>query len=320
MLSYLHEFHAGNHADILKHITLIQILRHLNAKDAPYTFFDTHAGSALYSLEGAAAKKTLEAEKGILALRGFFEKSGECFSQGEIPECVKFYFEQISPYLKISCYPGSPLLERNLIKRDSNLFLCELHPAEIERLRENIFGKKSLEESSIEKIEKNDASQNAQSKKHCAVKIFHADGLKNLCASTPPQIKRGAVLIDPAYEDLGEFDAVTKTVRAVHKKWSAGIIALWYPILEGKKAQIKEMVFQIEDAAKKQNANAEILRVEFFPGNESKKSSANLLGSGMLVLNAPWKLDSQLREALEFLCCAIYKDAAFSISQSQPAN
>lgn len=320
MLSYLHEFHAGNHADILKHITLVQILRHLNAKDSPYTFFDTHAGSALYSLEGASAKKTLEAEKGILALRGFFEKSGESFSRGEIPECVKFYFEQISPYLKISCYPGSPLLERNLIKRDSNLFLCELHPTEIERLRENIFGKKSLEESSIEKIEKNDASQNAQSKKHCAVKIFHADGLKNLCASTPPQIKRGAVLIDPAYEDLGEFDAVTKTVRAVHKKWSAGIIALWYPILEGKKAQIKEMVFQIEDAAKKQNANAEILRVEFFPGNEIKKSSANLLGSGMLVLNAPWKLDSQLREALEFLCGAIYKDATFSISRSHPAN
>ena len=325
MLSYLHEFHAGNHADILKHIALVQILRHLNAKDSPYTFFDTHAGSALYSLEGASAKKTLEAEKGILALRDFFEKSeSEGFAQVGIPECVKFYFEQISPYLKISCYPGSPLLERNLMRRDSSLFLCELHPVEIERLRENILGKKSLEENSIERnerieeIEKNDASQNAQSKKHCAVKIFHADGLKNLSASTPPQIKRGAVLIDPAYEDLGEFDAVTKTIRAVHKKWSAGIIALWYPILEGKKAQIKEMIFQIEDAAKRQNAHAEILRAEFFQGSECKKSSANLLGSGMLVLNAPWKLDSQLREALEFLCGAIYKDAAFSIRISKP--
>lgn len=317
MLSYLHEFHAGNHADILKHIALVQILRHLNAKDAPYTFFDTHAGSALYSLEGASAKKTLEAEKGILALRDFFEKGGEGFSQGEIPECVKFYFEQVSPYLRISCYPGSPLLERNLMRRDSSLFLCELHPTEIERLRENISGKKSLEENSIER---SDASQNAQSRKHCAVKIFHADGLKSLSASTPPQVKRGAVLIDPAYEDLGEFDAVARTVRAVHKKWSAGIIALWYPVLEGKKAQIKEMIFQIEDAAKRQNAHAEILRAEFLPGSESKKSTANLLGSGMLVLNAPWKLDSQLREALEFLCGAIYKDAAFSVTKSQPAD
>lgn len=142
------------------------------------------------------------------------------------------------------------------------------------------------------------------------------DGLKNLCASTPPQAKRGAVLIDPAYEDLSEFDAVTKTVRAVHKKWSAGIIALWYPILEGKKTQIKEMIFQIEDAAKRQNAHTEILRAEFLPGSEIKKSTANLLGSGMLVLNAPWKLDSQLREALEFLCGAIYKDATFSVSSN----
>ncbi len=327
MLSYLHEFHAGNHADILKHIALIQILRHLNAKDAPYTFFDTHAGSALYSLECASAKKTLEAEKGVLALRGFFEGArGEDFARREIPECVEFYFGQISPYLKISCYPGSPLLERNLMRSDSNLFLCELHPTEIERLRENVSGKKSLEEISIEKspgeeneIEKKSSVKNGipqdakGKKKSCAVKIFHADGLKNLSASAPPKIRRGAALIDPPYEDLSEFEEVAKTVRAVHKKWSAGIIALWYPILEGKKAQIKEMIFQIEDAAKRQNAHAEILRAEFFPGSETRKSGANLLGSGMLVLNAPWKLDSQLRESLEFLCGAIYKDASFSV-------
>lgn len=314
MLSYLHEFHAGNHADILKHIALIQILRHLNAKNSPYTFFDTHAGSALYSLESASAKKTLEAEKGILALRGFLESGGENVPQEKIPECVKFYLEQVSPYLKIACYPGSPLLERNLMRRDSSLFLCELHPAEIEKLRENIFGKKSLEENALER---NAVLQNARGKNECcAVKIFHADGLKNLVACTPPKIKRGAVLIDPPYEDLDEFDSVTKTVHAVHKKWSAGIIALWYPILEGKKTQIKEMLFQIADAAKSQNAHAEILQAEFAPGNNAEKAAANLLGSGMLVLNAPWKLDSQLREALEFLCGAIYKDAEFSISQN----
>lgn len=314
MLSYLHEFHAGNHADILKHITLIQILRHLNAKDSPYTFFDTHAGSALYSLECASAKKTLEAEKGIVVLQDFFEnKDNETVLQDTIPECVKFYLEQISPYLKISCYPGSPLLERNLMRRDSNLFLCELHPAEIEKLRETIFGKKSLEENSIEKNERSQTARNK--KKYCAVTIFHTDGLKNLAASAPPKIKRGAVLIDPAYEDLGEFDEVTKTIRAVHKKWSAGIIALWYPLLEGKKTHIKEMLFQIEDAAKRQNAHTEILRAEFLYESTSKKNAAHLLGSGMLVLNAPWKLDSQLREALKFLCGAIYKDATFSISQ-----
>lgn len=340
MLSYLHEFHAGNHADILKHIALVQILRHLNAKESPYTFFDTHAGSALYSLECASSKKTREAEKGILTLRDFFEgEGGANLAQDKIPECVKFYFEQISQYLKISCYPGSPLLERNLMRRDSRLFLCELHPREIERLRENIFEKNSLEEISIEKNEKNLAEkkssekilieknylaqnssernanlQNARSeKKFCATKIIHADGLKNLFSSAPPQIKRGAVLIDPPYEDLSEFDAVSKTVRAVHKKWSAGIIAIWYPLLEGKKSQIEKMLFQIEDAAKNQNAHTEILRAEFFLGNRPSQNAANLLGSGMLVLNAPWKLDSQLREALEFLCGAIYEDASFAI-------
>ncbi len=317
MLSYLHEFHAGNHADILKHIALIQILRHLNAKESPYTFFDTHAGSALYSLECASSQKTREAEKGILALCDFFEsEGGENRAQDKIPECVKFYFEQVAPYLKISCYPGSPLLERNLMRRhESSLFLCELHPKEIEKLRETILGKKSLEEISVgNSIEKKGNFSNPQNeKKICSVKIFHADGLKTLSASAPPQIKRGAVLIDPPYEDLGEFEAVAKTVCAVHKKWSAGTIAIWYPLLEGKKMQIEKMLFQIEEAAKKQNANAETVRAEFFLGKNSARTAANLLGSGMLVLNAPWKLDSQLREALEFLCGAIYKDASFSI-------
>lgn len=319
MLSYLHEFHAGNHADILKHITLIQILRHLNAKDAPYTFFDTHAGSALYSLECASAQKTREAENGVLTLRDFFESEAvENRAEDKIPECVKFYFEQVAPYLKISCYPGSPLFERNLMRRDSHLFLCELHPKEIEKLRETILGKKSLEEisvgNSIEK--KGNLSNQRNEKKFCAVSIFHADGLKKLSASSPPQIKRGAVLIDPPYEDLSEFEAVAKTVCAVHRKWSAGTIAMWYPLLEGKKMQIEKMIFQIEEAAKKQNANAEILRAEFLLGKNSAHGAANLLGSGMLVLNAPWKLDSQLRDAFEFLCGAIYKDATFAMSQS----
>ena len=151
--------------------------------------------------------------------------------------------------------------------------------------------------------------------------IKKTDGFKALSSLTPPAIKRGLALIDPAYEDDEEYDKVQQTVIQVHKKWSAGIIIIWYPLLALKKSRIQTMTEYIAGAAKAQNPNTEILNAQFMiDGGDShietslngnaaiNRDTPRLYGSGVLVINPTWKLDGQLEESLSFLCRAIYKD------------
>ena len=129
MLSYQHIFHAGNHADLLKHTVLIQVLKSLNKKDKPYTFFDTHSGSGLYDLTDNRSLKTGEAEKGIVSLQN---------REGELPQSFADYLSFVKAYLNDSRYPGSPEIERSFMRSHDTLILSELHPQEIENLRENM--------------------------------------------------------------------------------------------------------------------------------------------------------------------------------------
>ncbi|MBR5097347.1 MAG: 23S rRNA (adenine(2030)-N(6))-methyltransferase RlmJ [Treponema sp.] len=165
--------------------------------------------------------------------------------------------------------------------------------------------------------------------------ILKADGLKTLLAQTPPKIKRGAVLIDPSYEEAGEYEAVSKTVVAVHKKWSAGIIMIWYPLLAHRSEEIERMIAAICAAAKNQNANTNILRAEFcvdtpqshtemsLEENSAAKAATpstapRLYGSGILVINAPWKLDEELDAALKYLSRVpgLATEPSYSITKS----
>ena len=326
MLSYLHAFHAGNHADILKHAALIQLIKKLNQKDAPYSFFDTHAGSGLYSTQGEKARKTGEAARGVLALAQYAAQDlnggGPNFglatdtgsrprSGGAIPAALADYLAVVRPYLARDLYPGSPLIERALLRGDASHTICELHPQEFEALKENCAANLGLA---------------TVPKKAPHTQILKADGLKTLIAQTPPKIKRGAVLIDPSYEEAADYEAVKKTVIAVHKKWSVGIIMIWYPLLAHRAAEIENMLESIKAAAKIQNANTNILQAEFcvdapqshtemsLEENAAAKAAAavtsnnlgspnapRLYGSGILVVNAPWKLDEELDAALSFL-------------------
>lgn len=366
MLSYLHAFHAGNHADILKHAALIQLLKKLNQKSAPYSFFDTHAGSGLYSTQGEKARKTGEAARGVLALAeyaakeaaqgvdgggpnlglatdtGSSPKSGadqeaaqvqngggqqktdaSLKSGGSLPAAISDYLNFVRPYLARDLYPGSPLIERAFLRPGDAHTICELHPQEFEALKENCardFGL-STANGSMPKS----AVPNAGPSAVPHTQILKADGFKTLLAQTPPKIKRGAALIDPSYEEAADYDAVAKTVIAVHKKWSAGIIMVWYPLLAHRAAEIEKMIESICAAAKIQNANTNILRADFcvdtaqshrempLKENAAAKAAAlssktglssaapRLYGSGILVLNAPWKLDQELDEALKYL-------------------
>lgn len=367
MLSYLHAFHAGNHADILKHAALIQLLKKLNQKSAPYSFFDTHAGSGLYSTQGEKARKTGEAARGVLALAeraakeaaqdldgggpnlglatdtdsrpksgadqealqdldggGQQETDASLKSGGALPAALLDYLNFVRPYLARDLYPGSPLIERAFLRPGDAHTICELHPAEFEALKENCARDFGLSTDTASRPKSAAASSGLANLPH--TQILKADGFKTLLAQTPPKIKRGAALIDPSYEEAADYDAVAKTVIAVHKKWSAGIIMVWYPLLAHRAAEIEKMIESISAAAKIQNANTNILRADFcvdtaqshtempLKENAAAKAAAalssktglssaapRLYGSGILVINAPWKLDQELDEALKYL-------------------
>lgn len=366
MLSYLHAFHAGNHADILKHAALIQLLKKLNQKSAPYSFFDTHAGSGLYSTQGEKARKTGEAARGVLALAEYAAKeaaqdldgsgpnsglatdTGSSLKSGAgqealqdlnggvqqetdaslksgsaLPAALLDYLAFVRPYLARDLYPGSPLIERAFLRPGDAHTICELHPTEFEALKENCARDFGLSTDTASRPKSAAASSGLANLPH--TQILKADGFKTLLAQTPPKIKRGAVLIDPSYEEAADYEAVKKTVIAVHKKWSAGIIMVWYPLLAHRAAEIENMIESICASAKIQNANTNILRADFcvdtaqshtempLKENAAAKAAAmssktglssaapRLYGSGILVINAPWKLDQELDEALKYL-------------------
>lgn len=337
MLSYLHAFHAGNHADILKHAALIQLLKKLNQKEAPYTFFDTHAGSGLYSTQGEKARKTGEAARGVLALaqyasqdlNGGGQNLGLASDTGSSPKSAALadYLNFVRPYLSRDLYPGSPLIERAFLRPDDALTICELHPTEFEALVENCARQGAAESLRL-------ADSTGLSGIH--TQILKRDGFKALLSLTPPKIKRGAVLIDPSYEEASDYEAVKKTVIAVHKKWSVGIIMIWYPLLAHRAAEIENMLESIIAAAKVQNANTNILRAEFcvdapqshietsLEENAAAKAAAagtsnapRLYGSGILVVNSPWKLDEELDAALKHLSRVpgLATEASYSITK-----
>ena len=284
MLSYQHIFHAGNHADLLKHSVLIQVLESLNKKEKPYTFFDTHAASGLYDLKDNRSLKTGEATKGIVQ---FADKA-------DMPQAFADYVTFVQKYLKDSLYPGSPEIERSFMRKQDTLILSELHPQEIENLRHNM---KKGEDGQPE------------------IQIHNRNGWEMLKALTPPATKRGAALIDPSYEEANDYTMAADTICAVHKKWSNGIIMLWYPLLAHRQSEIEGMINQITNQARSQNPNIEIadLQLQVFDKNEHKevsleefrasegKNPPRLYGSGMLVLNSPWMLKENTLETIAYI-------------------
>ena len=292
MLSYQHIFHAGNHADILKHCVLIQVLTSLNKKEKPYTFFDTHAASGLYDLTDGRSLKTGEAGRGILSLTGEGIAAGD--SDKPLPPLLQSYLGFVKPYIADSRYPGSPEIERCFMREQDTLILSELHPQEIENLRDNM--KRPRDNSP-------------------SVQIHKRSGWEMLTALTPPASKRGAVLIDPSYEETADYLQAADTITAVHKKWSNGIIMLWYPLLAHREGEFESMLDRITEGARAQNSNIEIanLQLEVFDKNEHKevsledfrasegKNPPRLYGSGMLVLNSPWKLEEETTAVIEYV-------------------
>ncbi|GAA0698716.1 23S rRNA (adenine(2030)-N(6))-methyltransferase RlmJ [Marinobacterium maritimum] len=197
MLSYQHGFHAGNFADVHKHLVLTLLLQSLNRKAKPWSYLETHGGRARYDLSSEQALKTGEFRDGIARLW-----------QQPAPEAVQGYLEQVAAVNEaaLTTYPGSPLLAAQLAREADNINIMELHPAEAEALK-------------------------AVFRQDSRVAVHHRDGYEGVLALLPPKPNRGVVLVDPSFEVKQEYQQLVRFIDKACKRWSNGCFAIWYPLL-----------------------------------------------------------------------------------------
>ncbi len=295
MLSYRHAFHAGNHADILKHSLLVNLLETLNSKDKSYTVFDSHAGSGIYSLEDDRSLKTNEALNGILSLLPEMDEI-------DFPDSLSNYYKITSLYKRHKTYPGSIEFERIFIRPDCAHIISELNNAEIDGLKENVSQEPLVIINNCKKAVK--------------TQVHHRDGFETVISMSPPQIKRGMCLIDPSYEEKDDYKKTSQAVIKLHTKWNVGIIAVWYPLLAHRAIKIEQMKNDIIAHAKAQNENTSIMDARLLINTEDShvetelkdnEGPPRLYGSGMLVLNCPWKIDEKTSTNLSYISKKIYK-------------
>lgn len=274
MFSYRHAFHAGNHADVLKHLILLECISHLTKKDVGITFIDSHAGAGLYSLTEGFATVSNEANAGIKRLLNVDQKTG--FQSRAIRDYLNA-IKSFNQQTELSIYPGSPALIGKKLRPQDNLKLFELHPSDITLLEMNI---KSL---------------------HIArqTQIKTADGFSGIKAFLPPPTRRACVLLDPSYEDKRDYIHVIDAVKDGLKRLASGVFLIWYPYLSRIDSQeLPNKLKQLEIQGKPiQWLHAEL--------NVDSLSSAGLSTSGMFVINPPWTLNKTLEESLPELVSAL---------------
>ena len=213
MLSYRHAFHAGNHADVLKHVVTLQLLAYLGQKETPFMYIDTHAGAGLYTLDGAYASKNAEFETGIARL----------WDRKDLPGPLAEYvslIKALNPSGKMRYYPGSPYLADKAMREEDRLRLFELHPSDGKILQDN-----------FRKVEAHAAAQGQKtSSRGTRVMIQKGDGFLGLKALLPPPSRRALVLIDPPYEDKADYRRVKDTLADALTRFPTGTYAVWYPV------------------------------------------------------------------------------------------
>ncbi len=265
-MNYDHAFHAGNHADVLKHLVLRALLDAIKRKPTPFFVLDTHAGQGLYQLQDERANRTGEADSGVLRL------VEACAGEARLAPALQAYLDAIQSYLSESRYPGSPQLVADALRDSDRLACCELQPDVAQQLKRQL-------------------------RRDPRVAIHVRDGYEAVNALLPPTQKRGLVLIDPPYEaQLAEFDHALAALRAGLARWPQGIFALWYPI---KRRRDLQPFFR--KAAALAAKSAFVVELLVRPDD----SPLRLNGSGMLLLNPPWQLDSDLGAALPSLARAL---------------
>ncbi len=282
MFSYRHAFHAGNHADVLKHVVLIQTLSHAIQKEAPVFYVDTHAGAGVYSLKSSQARKSAESETGIHKL----------WQETEAPGAVADYLNMIhemNPTGNLQYYPGSPFIAEKMLRSQDRLRLYELHPTEIQVLTQN-----------FRELEKQQSGTQRSSGRGKRVIVDRSDGFGALKAVLPPPSRRAVVLIDPPYENKMDYEKVIDGMADAMKRFPTGTYLIWYPVLQRPESQ------RFAERLKK-TVNQEWLNVTLSVSSPTP-DGFGLVSSGMFVVNPPWKLAEGLEETMPFIVSRLQTD------------
>src|SRR5262249_19834614 len=266
-MNYRHAFHAGNFADVVKHAVLVRILVHLREKPAPFRVIDTHAGAGRYDLAGEEARRSGEWRDGIdrLVRAPVAAPARGCFAPflGGVAAC--------NGAGRLPAYPGSPVLARAFLRAQDRLIACELEPNAAAALARSLAGDRRSKAVAI-------------------------DGWTALNAYVPPKERRGLVLVDPAYEQAGDFARLAQALAAAHRKWTSGTYLVWYPI--------KERTAPDALARRLRNVGmAKILRAEL--SGDAARAPGRLAACGLIVVNPPWTLAGELTTFLPGLAAAL---------------
>ncbi|WP_279483252.1 23S rRNA (adenine(2030)-N(6))-methyltransferase RlmJ [Aureimonas sp. SK2] len=260
-MNYRHAFHAGNFADVVKHALLCRLIEYLKRKDKPFRVMDTHAGRGRYDLKADEARRTGEHEAGISALRA---------SPAWDEPLLAPYRESVEAAeasLGADAYPGSPWIGRHLLRRQDRLSAYELHPVDAAALGEVFAG-------------------------DVQVKTIELDGWLALGAHLPPKEKRGLVLVDPPFEEVGEFERIVERVTQAWQRWPGGTYAVWYPIK--RRAQ-----YEAFHAALRSSGMRNVIAADFF--RDPFSAEERLVGTGFAVVNPPFTFAAEADAILRAL-------------------
>jgi 23S rRNA (adenine2030-N6)-methyltransferase len=280
MLSYRHAFHAGNHADVLKHFVELELLHYLAQKDKPYWYIDTHAGAGCYELDSEYAEKNAEFESGIARL----------WEADDLPKPLAEYVDMVRHFNAdgaLKLYPGSPLVALYAMREQDRMRLFELHPTDYTILEENFAGNGSQ------------------------VLIQKADGFGALKALLPPPPRRAFVLMDPPYEEKQDYQRVVKALQEGLKRFATGTYAVWYPQLQ--RSESVQLPGQLKQLPVKSWLHV-ALSVQ-----RPSVDGFGMHGSGMFVINPPWTLHATLQEVMPVLASRLGEKGEGSFVLEQQA-
>ena len=263
-MNYRHAFHAGNFADVVKHAVLCRVLLHLRGKPAAFRVLDTHAGEGLYDLAGPEASRSGEWRHGI-------ERVRNASVAAEVAGLLAPYLDVVAAHNangRLTSYPGSPALVRAWLRPQDRLVACELEPGAAAALAHNLRGRN--------------------------IRVVTIDGWTALAAYVPPKERRGLVLIDPPFEQPGEFARLADRLAAAYRKWATGLYLLWYPIKERR---------ECEQFARRlaRSGIGKILLAELTIDDRSDR----LAGAGLVLVNPPWTLERELSILLPALAAIL---------------
>lgn len=260
-MNYRHTYHAGNFADVFKHIVLVGLIECLLRKDTPFCYVDTHAGIGRYDLQDSTTQKSHEYIDGIQKIFSLTEPM--------IPPLIQAYLAkvmQLNPSGQLRYYPGSPYFVQSLLRAHDRMILSELHPDDVRTLKQVLATDRRIA-------------------------IHHQDGYQSLKAFLPPKERRGLVLIDPPYEQTNEFALLADKLILALKRWETGIYAIWYPIKY--RIQVEHFYRQLQAQLQRPWLLSELCPYPEVVGQ--------LHGCGMIIINPPWQFDQQLLATLPWL-------------------